>query len=292
MTPEDVHSVGLFSKRRKKLLKADDAGLVVVRRLTVGSAAQLRQWADDQGLQLLVDDLHATIVRSTVAIPWDADTDPVAVLPTDMQGIWMLGDDGALALHFRSEPLAVRHLLAERSGAVWDHDSYQPHVTLCYDCTVDTYDVTLPGFSLMFGPEEADRLVPVTKGIEVTIMKTNTEKRLVTGWASIIENPDGTPHYDTQGDMIDEDTLLAAAHRFMADSRQSGEMHVRKTGIGTVVDSMVFTRDVKKALGLPDSFPTGWLLTHHVTDDTVWAKVKSGEYAGFSIGGSGVRDEV
>lgn len=128
-------------------------------------------------------------------------------------------------------------------------------------------------------------LPPVEKGAPV-------EKRLVTGWASVITEPDGRPVIDRQGDVIYEDDLVEAAHGFMKHSRRGGDMHVRVEGIGTVVDSLVVTSDVKKALGLPSTFPTGWLITVHVDDDSAWQRVKSGELMGFSIGGTGVREQV
>lgn len=121
------------------------------------------------------------------------------------------------------------------------------------------------------------------------IMKVDTERMLVGGWASVIEEPDGEPLVDRQGDVILEDDLLAAAHHFMSKSGELGYNHVLKTGIGRIVESVVFTRDVKKALGLPASFPTGWYIVAKVTDPDVWSQVKAGQLTSFSIGGSGKR---
>lgn len=121
------------------------------------------------------------------------------------------------------------------------------------------------------------------------IVKVDEEQRLVSGWASIIEEG-GKPLVDRQGDVILEADLVEAAHGFMMKSRELGHDHKVKTGIGTVVDSIVFTADIKKALGLPDDFPVGWFVTAKVANDTVWAAIKSGELRAFSIGGMGTRE--
>lgn len=123
----------------------------------------------------------------------------------------------------------------------------------------------------------------------VDVLKVDTDQRLVTGWASVIENPDGSPLADHEGDMIDEDELVQAAHEFIKD-RAAGDMHRRITGIGEIVESLVVTKALKKALHLPDTVPVGWLITVKVTDEPTWIKVKKGEYRMFSIGGSAVRE--
>lgn len=128
--------------------------------------------------------------------------------------------------------------------------------------------------------------------IATDFVKTDEEQRLVTGWASIITNPDGTPYVDSQGDVILEKDLVDTVNDFMAHHRHLGDSHARITGIGTIVESLVVTNDVKKILGLPPTMPSGWLITAKVLDDDVWARVKSGELAGFSIGGRAVREPI
>lgn len=141
------------------------------------------------------------------------------------------------------------------------------------------------------GDEDDEENVPVDRG-KFTIEKIDVEKRLVGGWASVIERPDGTPIVDSQGDVIFEDDLVEAAHAFMAKSRELGYNHKIKKGLGTIVESVVFTKGLKEKMGLPASFPTGWYILAKVHDDDVWALVKSGELKAFSIGGSGVREPV
>lgn len=140
---------------------------------------------------------------------------------------------------------------------------------------------------------DEDEVAPaMTKGADLhkPICKIDDEQRLVTGWASVIDAPDGSPLRDLQGDVILEKDLVKAAHAFMLKSRTAGYNHTRKVGIGEVVESLVITKELKRQLGLPDSTPTGWLITVKVKDAGVWKMVKSGELQAFSIGGSATRE--
>lgn len=120
-----------------------------------------------------------------------------------------------------------------------------------------------------------------------SIAKVNEEKRLVSGWASVIEE-DGEPVEDRQGDVISEEELEKAAHKFVSDYRASKAMH-KGDQIGTVVDSMVFTKEQQEALGI-NLGKTGWYITMKIDDDEAWEKVKKGEFQGFSIGGKAKRN--
>ena len=129
--------------------------------------------------------------------------------------------------------------------------------------------------------------------ISVPISKVDDEKRIVYGWASVIAK-DGEPVVDSQGDMIEADTLQKMAHEFIS-SRVGGVMHVTDDGkpiqAGEIVESMVLTKDVQKALGF-ELDREGWVIGYKVTSDHVWKGVKSGLYKAFSIGGKGKRIEA
>jgi len=118
------------------------------------------------------------------------------------------------------------------------------------------------------------------------ITKVDEDKRLVTGWASVIEE-DGEAVVDKQGDMITEDELVKAAHNFISEHRAAKSMHEGER-IGQVVESMVFTNELQKQLGV-DMGKVGWLITMKIDDDETWKRVKSGEFKGFSIGGKAKR---
>ena len=132
---------------------------------------------------------------------------------------------------------------------------------------------------------------PVIKG-RFKVQKSNDEKRLAFGWASISQDEEGKTLIDLAGDIIEPETLEKAAYNFVMLYREGGEMHERGD-CAVLVESIVFTPEKLKALGLAeDALPTGWWIGFYVTDDDVWEKVKSGEYPMFSIEGKAIREEV
>ena len=122
--------------------------------------------------------------------------------------------------------------------------------------------------------------------------KTDTDKRQVFGWASIVEM-NGAPVVDLQGDYIAIDEVEKSAYEYVHKSRKGGDMHLRDgdqpVHKSDMIESLVVTPEKKKALGLPDSAPIGWWVGYQINDDELWGKVKSGERTGFSIHGRGKR---
>lgn len=119
--------------------------------------------------------------------------------------------------------------------------------------------------------------------LTVPISKINDDEFTVSGWASVTHDGGGIVT-DVQDDQIDLPEIVKAAHEFMATSRVAGEMH-ETMGIGTVVESVVFTPEMQKALGI-DLKKVGWFVKMKISDAGVWKRVKSGELAAFSIGGT------
>lgn len=140
---------------------------------------------------------------------------------------------------------------------------------------------------------KAGKEKPAKKSADVMlsaeVKKLDEEQRVVWGWASVIEEG-GQVVIDKQGDVIDEAELVAAAHGFMRDARLAKAMH-DGDGIGEVVESVVLTKGLQQALGI-DLGKVGWLIGMHVADDAAWQSFRSGEFTGFSIGGSAVREEM
>lgn len=124
------------------------------------------------------------------------------------------------------------------------------------------------------------------------IHKRDDEKMLAFGWASISLTEEGEQLEDWQQDMIDPEELEQAAYRFVELYREGGEMHQRG-GAAVLVESVVFTEEKMKAMGIPEGIlPVGWWIGFKVTDPEVWEKVKDGTYSMFSIEGEAVREEV
>ncbi len=128
------------------------------------------------------------------------------------------------------------------------------------------------------------RMDPTERGLAYIVQKS-PELRTVWGWASVIEE-DGQPVVDLQGDVITEPDLLQAAHAF-SDVRAIKAMHAGQP-IGVLVESLVFTHALQKALGV-DLGLVGWLIGARIDDAAAWEAVKSGQLPAFSIGGTGVR---
>lgn len=128
--------------------------------------------------------------------------------------------------------------------------------------------------------------------INFEIAKTHDE-HLVFGWLSVAVSKSGEVIEDSQGDIIEEHELEKAAYDFVLVSREAGDMHKRTTGIGKLVESMVFTIEKQEALGIPEgTVPIGWWVGFKITDEDVWKRIKSGELSAFSIGGKGQREVV
>ena len=121
------------------------------------------------------------------------------------------------------------------------------------------------------------------------IYKAREDEGLVSGWANVAINKDGSIPLDWQDDIIAPETLEKAAIGFMLDYRESGEMH-KGNSKGTVVESIVFTKEKQQALGIPEGIvPEGWFITVKVHDPEVFEKVKDGTYKMFSIQGTAKR---
>src|SRR3990172_678066 len=89
------------------------------------------------------------------------------------------------------------------------------------------------------------------------ISKLDDTLMVAYGWASVT-SVGGELVIDSQGDIIDDSELLKAVHEFVTDSRQGKLMHKGKRA-ADIVDSVVFTADLQKALGI-DLGKTGWFI--------------------------------
>jgi 8-oxo-dGTP pyrophosphatase MutT (NUDIX family) len=129
--------------------------------------------------------------------------------------------------------------------------------------------------------------VPMSTTFKVA--KVKEDEGLVSGWANVSVNADGSVPLDWQDDIIRPEVLEKAAISFMMEYRGSGEMH-QGDSKGIVVESMVFTKEKQKVLGIPEGcVPEGWFITVKVTDPEVFSAVKAGIYRMFSIQGRAKR---
>ncbi len=129
--------------------------------------------------------------------------------------------------------------------------------------------------------------------MEYNILKSDDDKRLVFGWASVSFRENGELLEDLQGDSIEPEDLEAAVYEYVLNFRDGGEEHIpslRKKA--RLVESCVFTEDKQKAMGIPaGTLPGGWWIGFYVDDDEAWEKIKNGTYQMFSIEGTATRVE-
>lgn len=139
---------------------------------------------------------------------------------------------------------------------------------------------------LAVGAIESTLLMMTEK--QIPIAKIDGRKQIVYG--VILE-----PHTeDLQGDVMTEDEIEKTAHDYMENARNVKRRH--STGIEAFpVESFIAPQEMTYSGG-PYGTTTvakgSWVLGIKVRDPEEWAKVESGEYTGFSVGGMGVRDAV
>lgn len=125
--------------------------------------------------------------------------------------------------------------------------------------------------------------------LNFNVTKAKEEEGLVSGWANVAINADGSIPLDWQGDIIRPEVLEKAAINFMMEYRGSGVMHEGDSQ-GVVVESIVFTKEKQAAIGIPEGHvPEGWFITVKVLNPDLFQAVKEGKYKMFSIQGTGKR---
>jgi hypothetical protein len=132
-------------------------------------------------------------------------------------------------------------------------------------------------------PEKLAENCQTEKEVNATILKSDDDKRLVTG---VVLEP---MYMDLEADIMTNEEVEGAAHRFLKDHRVIGFRHKTKA-IATVVESYIAPIDfelngqmVKKG---------SWIITVFVQDDELWRDIKSGFIQGFSVGGFGQRTKL
>jgi len=244
-----------------------------------------------------------------IAMPWSSNEElPKAVrdnLPEAAQTIWRKATEAAIAEYgddnkaFATGWAAVRRSGYDKVGGKWTKvekesptsDSVHVNVPLGED------KKKVPKLT-GDGTHEIDNSVgnvsmsACSKEFVFKIAKTDDEQRVAFGWSVISRTADGAEVFDLQNDGIDPDELEALAYKYVRFYRDVGALHNSK-GKGVLIESFVSTLEKQKIMGIPSGVvPVGWWCGFYVLDDDVWAKVKSGEYAAFSIEGSALREKV
>lgn len=124
------------------------------------------------------------------------------------------------------------------------------------------------------------------------VLKFDDDRQYVFGWASVAITKDGHQVEDLQHDLIDPEDLAEAAYQFALNYRETGVMH-QGEAVGQLIESFMVTPEKLQAMGLEgDALPQGLWVGFHVPDTEVFAKIKDGTFAAFSIQGDAIREEV
>jgi hypothetical protein len=118
--------------------------------------------------------------------------------------------------------------------------------------------------------------------VNIEVKKVDKDKMQVFGWASVV-NKGGEPVIDLQDEIIPIEELEPAVYEYVLNSRDGGDMH-EDMGVSKCIESMMFTTEKQKALGI-DLGQEGWWIGLQYHDPKLWKKVKAGERPAFSIGG-------
>lgn len=133
----------------------------------------------------------------------------------------------------------------------------------------------------------------VVKSPTFDIKKFYEEEQLIFGWASVAKDKEGNRPIEWQGDEIEMSEMEPAIYDFVKDQGITKEMHKVEKARGTVVESVVFTKEKMASMGIPEgTVPEGWWVGFKVNDVATFKKVKAGIYKMFSIEGKGVRSAI
>jgi hypothetical protein len=120
------------------------------------------------------------------------------------------------------------------------------------------------------------------------VCKVDEKLGLVFGYAMVCKIG-GEPYFDTQGHHIPEDTMLRKMAEFMQNGAVAKEMHAGES-VGTYVFAFPMTEDIAKSLDINVKM-TGALVAMKPNNPAILEKFATGEFTGFSIGGTDAKFE-
>lgn len=146
--------------------------------------------------------------------------------------------------------------------------------------------------ALVDRPAIQRNFVAFSEGTKWEFKVDNEEQRIVSGPLLLSD----TPIYRKDGDrefyvMFSKDTIKKIAIKFFRDGKQNNvnEMHNPNKALQniTLFESWISDKErgVKPMEGFEDVPDGSWFGSMKIEDDATWAKVKNGEFKGFSIEG-------
>lgn len=128
--------------------------------------------------------------------------------------------------------------------------------------------------------------VKVAPNDKAHVLKADGHKQVVYG---VVLAPN---EIDSQGDYMEATEIEFSAHHFMQTSRTVGANHEEMIE-AVPVESYIAPQELTfNGQNGPQKVPKGaWVMAVKINDADHWAKVLSGQYTGFSIGGVGLLEE-
>ena len=178
------------------------------------------------------------------------------------------------------------------------NDALNEHLGIASDDFSDRYwtVATFPTFVIASKGDEYFRfpMVRDEDGESITFGQPTEVETVFVAKLLKEQHDQQVPKTDLQGDSIQMDELEDAVYDFVLKSRQGGVNH--ETIVANLVESFVVTDEKLEAMGLDETaragVSKGWWVGFKVFDDDVWARVRSGALAMFSIAGSATVIEV
>jgi cation transport regulator len=139
-------------------------------------------------------------------------------------------------------------------------------------------------------PDEDGMWHKVEKRVAFQIAKHDRREGRVFGWAYQCRKG-GAEVVDHSGEVIPPEELEPAVYDFMLESGLGSDMHEEEqVGVGGAIESMFYTPEKWRALGVPDdlaaTLPTGWWVGfQYDPEGEAFANVERGDRLMFSIGG-------
>ena len=144
-------------QQRQRMAANDAAPRTLYVQRKVLNAPAIIAWAKSQGFETTLepDDLHVTIVYSRTPVDWMAVGESWSPkLEIGAGGPRLMEQFGdATVLLFTASDLKWRHEAAKEAGASWDHEEFQPHITISYGFRGDLSKVEPYQGPIVLGPE-------------------------------------------------------------------------------------------------------------------------------------------
>lgn len=132
-------------------------------RRDVINRAEIVRWATEQGFTDIVPDLHVTIAYSRQMVDWfkvgTSWADRLEIGAGGPRQMDAFGTDGKYKVLLITAPeLVWRHREIIENGASWDHEEYQPHISIQIGGDVDLAEVEPYQGKIVLGPEIFEEL--------------------------------------------------------------------------------------------------------------------------------------